>query len=282
MRYRTKSNYLGKRDDDFKNMLFNFLKKGNLKEAYIYDLVDHGFNLFSSAFTSKTVNETENYEMLEQLGDSTANKFIPWYMYKKFPELRNTLGVKVVARLKINYASKMIFHKIGEQLNFWPFISASIEERQRNKKKLLEDCFEALIGATESLLDEKFRTGVGYAIIYEILENIFNTIHISLTYDDLFDPKTKLKELHDYFKNDIGNLTYVEEKQNEFIVSKIEQTKGNIKRYIAIGQALITSDAQQKAAFNALEYFKKHNYIRPPTPLVIFLQNLNKKINLNK
>ena len=40
----------------------------------------------------------------------------------------------------------------GDEL-FWDFISSSKDQRIREKKKLLEDVFEAIIGATYYILD---------------------------------------------------------------------------------------------------------------------------------
>ena len=102
-----------------------------------------------------------------------------------------------------------------KNLNFWPFISAAIEGternqkyRNRNKKDLLEDVLEAFIGCTEYLLDEAFRPGVGYGIVYDILESIFNELPMSLEYEDLYDAKTRLKETTDFkdLKALIGTL----------------------------------------------------------------------------
>jgi len=126
----------------------------------------------------------------------------------------STSGVQVVARIKIKYGAKQSFFKIAESLGFWDFITETEKERLRNKKHLLEDVFEAIIGLTEYLLDNKYRPGVGYGIIYDILTNIFNTLEMSLEYDDLKSSKTRLKEIFD--KNTtIGELEYIAVKERD-------------------------------------------------------------------
>lgn len=73
---------------------------------------------YGNAFTATTANKVDNYERFEQIGDVTANKFIVWYAYRRFPQLDCTDGVKVVARLRINYGAKQFFAPLGEQLDF--------------------------------------------------------------------------------------------------------------------------------------------------------------------
>ena len=66
------------------------------------------------------------------------------------------------------------------------------------------------------MLDKAFRTGVGYAIVYDILTDIFNEMPMSLAYEDLYDAKTRLKETFDHYnKNPIrmGEWVYREDKE---------------------------------------------------------------------
>jgi dsRNA-specific ribonuclease len=246
--------YLGSRGADFKQMITSFLRRGNLKSKYI-DLLtsDDNMILYGQAFTSDSANPEVNYEVYEQLGDVSANKFIVWYAYKRFPQLFCPSGVRVVAQLRINYGSKKIFARIGETLGFWPFISASEDERSRNKKSLLEDVFEAIIGLTEFLLDNRFRVGVGYGIIYDILTDIFNNEEMSLQYDDLKPAKTRLKEFFD--KNiALGELEYIAVKERDL------QT---------VYSYLVTPSKQKeickycRSIFNSKDGLKKHIELCP-------------------
>jgi len=207
--------YYGLRGEVFKNLLYNILKKSNLKEKYINILLsEKNLSEYNKAFTSLSSNTDENYEVYEQLGDLSINKFIVHYCYKRFPQLNCHLGVKIIARLRINYASKNNFSEIGDQLKFWDFITASHELRNQKRKDLLEDCFEAFIGCTEKILDDHFMIGVGYAIVYDILTSIFNSRPMSIKYEDLFDAKTRLKELFQFYNKDLGSEVYISQKIN--------------------------------------------------------------------
>jgi len=278
--------YNGNRDLPFKTLITNILKQGRLKSKYIKLLTNEkNMELYNQAFTSATADVTKNYEFFEQLGDVSANKFIVWYAYRRFPQLHCPTGVKVVARIRIKYGSRQSFATIGDQLGFWPFISATNEERLHKKKDLLEDCMESFVGCTEYILDKEFRPGVGYAIVYDILSSIFDKIHISLMYNDLYDAKTRIKELFDAYKH-LGTLTYVDNRHDALVESKafrvpercnckqpVKNKTGPGKRdfvltphkewiFIGTGMASRKADAQQKAAAEGLKSINNKGYVK--------------------
>jgi dsRNA-specific ribonuclease len=264
--------YLGSRGDDFKCLIESILKMSNLKSKYISLLLtDESMYIYGCAFTSEVVDPVNNYQVLEQIGDLSGNKFIVSYIYNKFPKLNCAEGVKIAARLRINYGSKQSFAEISRKIGFWPFISATNDLRQRKMKPLLEDVFEAFLGATETILDKCKMVGVGYAIVYSILEKIFDGMNISLKYEDLYDAKTRLKELFDIHETKIGPLIYKETKDDQLTISTVYRVEGGVYqerldgsvnkeritggKYIKIGEgsASLKSDAQQKAAEIALK-----------------------------
>jgi dsRNA-specific ribonuclease len=274
--------YLGSRGDDFKEFITKLLKFGKLKSRYVNMLTDdESMKVYSAAFTSELVDPENNYQVLEQIGDLSGNKIIVNYMYEKFPQLDCAEGVKVVARLRINYGAKQCFSEIARKLGFWEFISATNELRHRKMKSLLEDVFEAFIGATERILDKRKRVGVGYAIVYDILASILDDMDISLKYEDLYDAKTRLKELFDTYESSLGPLIYKEQKRDQITVSTVFRVNGgkyqekpdctvNRKRiiggqYIKIGEgtAALKSDAQQNAALAAIAFLAKQGWSKP-------------------
>lgn len=212
--------YEGSRGEDFKEFIISLLKKGNLKDKYIKILTtEESMKKYEFAFTAESlVHPENNYECYEQMGDRAASHFMASYFFRRFPQLECSAGNKVVARLGINYGAKKSFSKISSDLGFWRFITCpengnipKRKYRETHMKDLLEDVFEAFLGCTEKLLDEAFRQGVGYAIIYDILSNIFDKIPISLEYEDLMDAKTRLKETFDlsWIAAELGKLVYV-------------------------------------------------------------------------
>lgn len=275
--------YLGNRGQEFKDLIIKLLKRGRLRSKYIKILTDTAsMKIYSAAFTSDTVDEENNYQVYEQLGDLSGNKFIVTYMYRRFPQLMCSDGVKVAARLRINYGSKECFADIGKSLGFWPFISATTDARQRKMKPILEDVFEAFLGATEYILDDRMMTGVGYSIVYDILKGIFDDMDISLRYEDLYDAKTRLKELFDMYESTLGPLVYKEDKKESITYSEVYRVAGgtyqtrpngtvNRKKIlggkyelIGRGSASLKADAQQAASACAIQLLAKMGYVKQP------------------
>lgn len=254
--------YSGDRGINFENMLRNILKKGKLKKEYIDRIIKNGMSLYSQAFTHPTADENNNYEPLEFLGDSIVNCVIVWYLSRRFPQLNCQDGVKILARLKINLVSKKVFANFGSELDFWKYVSADKETRDTKMKKTLEDVFEAFFGATQKLIDSEIRMGVGYSICYNIIQNLFENMQISLKYEDLYDPKTRLKEVFDFFKDKIGQVKYENERVERIQYVKVYRLytdERGKKQKILLGQgsAALKPDAVQKAASRALEHLNR-------------------------
>lgn len=283
--------FIGDRGVAFKNLIKGLLKWSNVSDKYINILTsEENLQIYSAVFTSDMLDVNSNYQIYEQLGDLSCNKFIVWYIYNRFPQLKTSEGIKIAARVRINYGSKQCFSNIAEKLNFWNFISAPNDLRQRNKKSLLEDVFEAFIGATEYILDNDLGIGVGYACVYNILESIFDKIDISLRYQDLYDAKTRLKELFDYKLHELGPFIYEETKDKLINISRVyrlkgasyETTQGKIntskitgtydKELIGEGKSSLKSTAQQFAAKNAL-YNLRNKGIFKPIPTIFKIIN---------
>ena len=212
--------YNGSRGEDFKDLITSLLTKGKLKQKYIELLTnENSMKKYGNAFTAESrAHPEENYERYEQIGDAGAGHFMASYFFRRFPQLECSAGNKVVSRLRINYGAKKSFSNVAEELGFWQFITCpkdgNIPKRKyrtNHMKDLLEDVFEAFLGCTEHLLDEAFCHGVGYAIVYDILSNIFDKIPISLEYEDLVDAKSRLKETFDlrWIGAELGKLVYV-------------------------------------------------------------------------
>jgi dsRNA-specific ribonuclease len=250
--------HYGIRGDKFENFIKSLVKRGKLISKYVDILTnEESIKLYEQAFVTSEVDENNNYEYFEQLGDSTFGKFIVWYSYRRFPQLLCPAGVKIVARLKINYGARKSLFETGEKLGFWNYITATEEEYLSKKKSLIEDCFEAFCGVTEYIIDKVTRNGVGYAIVYDILANIFDEISISLRYEDLYDAKTRLKEIFDKNKQ-LGKLEYLNNKIDKITTTQlfmISQTSQRVQ--IGLGSAAKQADAEERAANEGIKYMKR-------------------------
>lgn len=213
-------------------------------------------------FTHSSVDKSRNYEYFEILGDATLNKCIVWYISKRFPELQCPEGVKIIARLKINLISKKTFSGLAQHLGFWDFVSAEDEIRQTKMKKVLEDVFEAFFGALEMLLDTIVYPGAGYPMCYRIIVSLFNDLPISLAYNDLYDPITRLKEIFDYYK-DLGTFSFSSYKQDGIQYVNLCQNRGSQKTVIGSGSASLLDDAKQRACSKGIEYLRQRGVEKP-------------------
>lgn len=190
-----------KRGGDFKNCLRSIFEMSNLNKKYIDILLNkENMKIYDQVFTHSSVDEVKNYEVYEMLGDATLNKNIVWYISRKYPFLNVPKGVQIISKLKNSLVSKSRLGKIGLDLQFNDFIKASDEEIQSKRESLMEDVFEALIGATEKILDEQIRFGVGNEICRQIIKAIYDQQYISLKFTDLYDPTTILKETFDMIR----------------------------------------------------------------------------------
>jgi dsRNA-specific ribonuclease len=256
--------YFGDRGVRFKDFLKNILKKTGVGKDLITILTeDSSMLIYNNAFTSDSVDMDDNYQILEQIGDLSGNKFISNYMYERFPVLDRTEAVQVVARLRINYGAKESFSEFARSLGFFEFITATNELRKSNMKDLLEDVFEAFLGATERILDRRKRVGVGYAVVYDILATIFDNIEISLRYEDMYDPKTRLKELLEKDKKAYGKEQYRNVRTDNLVRSEVVQILNGVETVIGVGVASLQTPAEEKAAQMALETLAKQGIFKP-------------------
>lgn len=253
----------------FQDKIRNFLRISLLKQKYITKITDpEGMALYAQAFTHSSVSPI-NYEWLEILGDATLNKSVVWYINNRFPQLHNAEGVKVIARLKIKLVSKNNFSEIAEQFGFLPFIQINEENMKTklNLKSVLEDVLEAFFGATEILIDRHFGQGSGYGICYELLKHIMDRRPISLKYEDLYDPITRLKETFDIFRTSSlwGQVRYENTKSESMQYVTVFQYDPVSGRKVALGSASAPTldEAKQKAAMIAIERLAAHGFRRP-------------------
>lgn len=288
--------YRGPRDTQFRDFLLSLFQRSNLTKD-ITDILLSGENyqLFSRAFTGPTAHPFNNYERYEQIGDVSVKKFVVEYMYRRFPQIDCTKGVGIVARLKIYYESSIVLADLADRLGFWPFITAldapgpnsqgnkskKGHNRKFGKTKLLEDVFESFIGCTTTIIDNIYRPGVGYGIVYSILENIFDEENITLDYNILFDAKSVLNENIPYLRQndtEFGNILYESTQDpitKEFYTYIIFQTRDHLKQKqkqtdqlppgIIIGQGIHKTkvEAEKLAARKALDYLKKAGKAKP-------------------
>ena len=143
--------------------------------------------LLELAFVHKSFDNKHNNERLEFLGDSILNSVIAQYLFLKFPNEKEGL----LTRMRAHLVKAESLTKKSLELSLDDYIKLSkgtANLSSDRKNSILEDSFEALIGAI--FLDS------GWDQVNMITLNIFNKELLSLSADTEFkDSKTELQEL---------------------------------------------------------------------------------------
>jgi ribonuclease-3 len=245
--------------------LIMLFKENGIEERY------NDLNIYRTAFVHKSycTRRNENFingnincpsdcialqecsnERLEFLGDSVLNLVVAHYLFERFPDSEEGFLTKIRTRLVNGQMLANLSEKIG--LNRYILISKQIEENGgRNNMKILEDTFEAFLGAI--FLDF---ADDGFKIAGELIINILES---NIDFSELITYNNNYKDmLLKYFQH---NMNYLP----KFFEMNVEN-KNNSKEYaiciknkeglvIATGIGNNKKSAENCAARNALIYY---------------------------
>lgn len=193
-------NYLLENDD-----LINILKNHGLESIKINNI-----NLFRTAFVHQSYCTMKNldfknsnskcpddclplqdmsYERLEFLGDSILEMIVSSYLFERYPDQNEGFLSKLRTKIVNGKMLGFLANKLG--LNKYAIISKQVEESNgRNNYKIMEDIFEALLGAL--FIDNDNNYDIVYNFVIYILENY-------LDFSDLITTKNNYKDLLIYY-----------------------------------------------------------------------------------
>lgn len=164
---------------------------------------------FITAFTHNSIDSISNYEAFEFLGDLTYNKCVGYYIVRRYPQLLSCEAADILTRLKIKIVKSKTMGALAREQGLIKFIQYnpySFSFQKTSANKIGEDVLEALLGSIEFYMDNKFGLGTGYATCYRIVKKWLDQIAFDLSYDQLVDPYTILKEIHDKYRKELGTL----------------------------------------------------------------------------
>lgn len=297
-------------DEKFQEFIASLLRRGKkvqdgvekqcLSNKTIKKYTTEYLDMFELAFTHSSYDKEKNYELLELEGDTVVNYTILKYLRLWNP---NIVSVKYLTRLKHNICSKKELGLMAEKAGFYPFIKMSSELREKfdsmsekerhqlphkkfykdsNGKKqvwyisMMEDTFEAFMGALSQVADMEIKIpGAGVPVAFMIMKSFLDEIKISINYEDVFDAKTRYKEMCDARKWDFGSVfkkqVYDKTKVKVTVYgypygdkTRCEQNKCLLATMEMIGE-MECENAAAQLAINVLK--NKHNiYDIPPNP----------------
>ncbi len=143
--------------------------------------------LLELALTHKSFSSSYNNERLEFLGDSILNSIISQYLFNKFNNEKEGLLTRM--RSYLVKAETLVIKAEEFTLGDYIKLSKGTANLSKDRKNsILEDAFEAIIGAI--FID------AGWEHVNEITLKIFNKNLLALSADMTFkDAKTELQEL---------------------------------------------------------------------------------------
>jgi ribonuclease-3 len=218
----------------------DLIKLQDTKLAGLQNKIGYFFskqNLLLTALTHKSTSDQNNNQRLEFLGDVILNFCIATHIFYNFIEAgQGDMTIK-----KAYLVSGKAILKLMEFLNFKECILTGIKVKLTDK--IIEGCFEAIIGAIymDSDLDTANRVIIS---LYE-QSGVMNEAHY-------LHPKTQLKEIiqkrYGFSPNYVVTTAKDDENQNIFMVELILPMIE--KKYVAYGKSI--KEAEFKASKEAI------------------------------
>ena len=204
--------------------------------------------------------QKESSECLEWLGDGIIQSVTAQYLWKRYPNQDEGFLTKTRSKLVRTDALARLARYLKLQNNV--LLSTYMEEESngRDNPKVLEDAFEAFIGAmVEDLGKDEFE---GYKICYQFIIKLFERV---IDFAELIKRDNNYKDklmryCHQRFKGinpQYENIDITLDGKNK-IYTEIVRDIENRENIIGKASARSKKEAQQQAAKMALEYYKSH------------------------
>lgn len=254
-------------DKDIKDLFIKFDLDVNVKDINIYRTALTHKSYIKSEYTiyhcwnlKMAKNEMKNNivdlqdqssERLEFLGDTIIKSAVSKYLYLRF----FTEDEGFLTRIKTKIENRKSLATFAKLLGIDKYIIISLQielNNGRDSDKLLEDCFEAFIGAL--FLDNGF----------DICEKfLFKLLETEIDYAEILYKDTNFKDklLRFFHQNNWSHPIY-EDSGSELINNKKYFTvmvKNNIGEILGQAQELSKKKAEQKAAMIALIKYSQLN-----------------------
>lgn len=263
-----------KRKQNYKVNNLDYFITATTHKTYSLDVSEEEYNTIKEMYylnypdSNYVFIQNTNYERLEFIGDSIIKPILTDYITSYFINQNEGFLSKLRSRLE----KTQFFSNLTKLLNLKDYILISRQYEETDTRNtnlsIMEDVFEAFIGAL--YLDAKEQKDCGYAfkVIHDLIYNIFesDTFNLDLrkmSIDDNYkdklnsfcnmnklpQPVYKLKDVQS-ITSKRGNNIY---KYNEYTVLVI------VREFEAIGKSKTKKDAEQKAALNMLNMISNKN-----------------------
>lgn len=199
----------------------------------------------SSYINDSKMNKLKSNERLEFLGDAVLELISSEFLFDKYP----TKTEGELTKLRASLVSEYPLAQVARQLKLGDYIILSNGEERtggRNRDSIISDAVEALLGAIylDGGIDEAKR------FVYTFVLNDIEKKQL------FFDSKTMLQELIQ--KYHLGILSYELIREDGPDHDKVYEVNAMLdKKVIGTGSGRTKKQAQQQAAYEAIQKLKK-------------------------
>ena len=205
------------RSEDFQAMVDDMLYRSGIQEEKIRNVIRlpnsqnkrmEVYQEFAKCFVPQSIDQKNNYELYEFMGDSAVNKATISYLFRKlYPRLtrKGSLGaVGYMDKIKSVYVSTPFLKSMCEHLGFDeylhriiydPAFSFQLSKMTEDKEK--ENVVEAFFGCMEVQLDQYVGMYSGYGFVSNLIIDILENINIDYNPASLWSNVVLLKETND-------------------------------------------------------------------------------------
>jgi len=201
--------------------------------------------------------QEENNERLEFLGDAILHLVVARYLFERYPHVNE--GFLTTTRTKL--VNGEMLASLSKQLGLQEFVlmSNQIEANNgRDNKNILEDTFEAFIGAI--FLDFEEKEGNGFKYASDWIIHIIETI---VDFTDLMTKNTSYKDrLVKFCQHNFQFIPkFTEIDVNETNGKRVHTVyvKNNMGALIGIGKGVNKKAAELRASEEALKYYNAYH-----------------------
>lgn len=237
------SDYL---DNPFINDL-NIYRKAFVHRSYCTRKNENFVNGNSNCPPNCLPLQEESNERLEFLGDAIVNLAVGRYLFNRYPDENEGFMTKI--RTKLVNGNMLSSFALIIRLDRFVMISKQIEDNEgRVNKKIMEDVFEAFVGAMINDVKE-------YSIVEEWLVNL---IEANIDFSDLISTNTNYKDTlikhFQYNHNVCPKFLEISVDTNSFGCKKYTIcVKGVDDELLGIGTGASKKHAENNAAHNVIK-----------------------------
>ena len=260
---------------EFRKFIKNILARAHPTKKRLKKLMsEENLRSFREAFIHWSYSQDFNYEHNEWYGDLVLNLCVGKWLKKTFPKIVN---VDWLTHMKHSLVSKKTLGLLAEHEGFFEhtvygeeyqkvFDAAKNIRDCQEYKDLLEDTFEAFLGALVEIEDRTVPLFVGERFSYNIIKSFLDAHRrrgkITLDYREYYDPISRLKEVYDKYHWSFGSSRFYDMETQRVTIwgYPMYNKEPNRRNKVILAENIYgptKSEAQKKAAERALQVLKR-------------------------